>query len=682
MHLLLLALLQATGAGATTIAVRVAAPTEALATWTALAAPAGEEAETARRLAQLLPGWSPDEFGNLVKRIGAGAPRRVVACALDYPAYAVSQVTSDGYLRLRRVGNPQHPLWDQFHEAQRLTIHTRLGPIPGVVAVANGHFSQQHRADTAVVTMDDLWVDIGASSATEAFRSGAALLDPVTVDRPAWSFEDYAAGPAAGARAGCAVLATLSQGRVASGETIFVISQQRVFGWNTLAALLARVGQIRSLTLLDAGTAASEPVTTSPRLGGAHSAVARTVRADSVRVLQPRVRFARTLVEAVSAGDLRALLGAAAVAAGVSPVPDRWVALPLDSARALPPRRDSYGELEERWMALADLPGVAGHEQLVRTQVLAALPDWARRLAVVDSIGNVIVALGPERDSVAFLAHMDEVGFEVAALGADGYVQLRTRGGAVVSSWEGTPALLHFDPEGGRFAPPLRGVFVPRDSAARKSPGQLRAWFGLDSAALVARGVRPGLSVTGYKRAARLLGTRLTGRSSDDRSGTTALLAALGRIEPGSLTRKVIFVWTVQEEGGLNGARYFGERWGRGLRRVYSVDTFVSSDTPKESPHFAFAPLGAGAVLRALDNSSIVPRRERDRVIEVARRSAIPLQIGTTFGSTDGSAVQPWGAPNVGLSWPGRYSHGPAEILDLRDLDALVRLIAALASAP
>lgn len=682
MLLLLLVLLQATGAGATATAQRAALPAEALATWTALVAPPGEEAETARRLAQLLPGWTPDEFGNLVKRSGSGAPRRVVACALDYPAYAVSQVTSDGYLRLRRVGNPQHPLWDQFHEAQRLTIHTRFGPIAGVVAVANGHFSQQHRADTAIVTMDDLWVDIGASSSTEAFRSGVALLDPVTAERPAWSFEDYAAGPAAGARAGCAVLATLSQGRVTNGETIFVISQQRVFGWNTLAALLARVGHIRSLTLLDAGTAAGEPVTASARLGGSHSAVARTVRADSLRVLQPRVRFARTLVETVWAGDLRALLGAAAVAAGVSPVPDRWVALPLDSARLLPPRRDSYRELEERWMALADLPGVAGHEHLVRAQVLAALPDWARRLAVVDSIGNVIVALGPERDSVAFVAHMDEVGFEVAALRADGYVQLRTRGGAVVSSWEGTPALLHFDPEGGRVAPPLRGVFVPRDSAVRKSPGQLHAWFGLDSATLVARGVRPGLSVTGYKRAARLLGSRLTGRSSDDRSGTTALLAALGRIEPASLTRKVIFVWTVQEEGGLNGARYFGERWGRGLRRVYSVDTFVSSDTPKESPHFAFAPLGAGAVLRALDNSSIVPRRERDRVIEVARRSAIPLQVGTTFGSTDGSAIQPWGPPNVGLSWPGRYSHGPAEVLDLRDLDALIRLVAALAGAP
>jgi putative aminopeptidase FrvX len=138
----------------------------------------------------------------------------------------------------------------------------------------------------------------------------------------------------------------------------------------------------------------------------------------------------------------------------------------------------------------------------------------------------------------------------------------------------------------------------------------------------------------------------------------------------------------VQEEGGLNGARFFGNRHGPSLKRVYSVDTFVSSDTPLESPHFAYAPLGSGAVLRGLDNSSLVPRTERERIIQIARAHAIPLQLGTTFGSTDGSAIQQWGPPNIGLSWPGRYSHGPAEVLDLRDLEALVRLVAAVAAAP
>ena len=215
-----------------------------------------------------------------------------------------------------------------------------------------------------------------------------------------------------------------------------------------------------------------------------------------------------------------------------------------------------------------------------------------------------------------------------------------------------------------------------------KSPGPLTAWFGLDSAELVSHGAHTGLSLTAYKRGARLAGTRLTARASDDRTGSGALLAAVKAMDPSQIKHRVYFVWTVEEEGGLNGARAFSDAHGKELTRVYAVDTFVSSDTPLESPHFAFAPLGKGAVLRGLDDGTLAPRAERERVLRIAKAAGIPLQVGTTQGSTDGSAVSPWGPPNLGLSWPGRYSHGPAEVLDLRDVAALARLIVAVVKAP
>lgn len=659
---------------------------DAVAAWTRLIVPPGAEPDVARALlGSLGAGWTADGDGTLVKRVGSGLPRRVVACGLDLPSYAVSQVTERGYLRVRRTGTPPHPLWDQFHEAQRVSIASRSGPVTGVVAVANGHFAQQHRADTLAATMDDLWIDIGASSPEEVARAGVALLDPLAIDRPAWTFAGYAAGPGAGARAGCAAVATAATGRVSSGETIFVISAQRSYGWLGLSRVLARIGPVQRLVMLADGTAARAggAVSGGGRGGGrGGSATPGTARADSVVIIAPGVRYARSLVETVQADEARDLLTRAVAAGGVSLPPNApWVSPAPDTARTLANRGGLLGEIERQWMSLVDLPGVAGHEGPVREAVLAALPARARARAVVDSIGNVIVAMGPDRDSVAFIAHMDEVGFEVSGILADGRVTLRTRGGAVIPSWEGVPALLHVD-AGPQRTPPLRGIFVPRDSGRTRSPGALTAWFGLDSSQLVARGAAVGASVTAYKRADRLAGTRVTGRGSDDRTGTTALLFALRRLDPDSLRHKVIFVWSVQEEGGLNGARFFGDRHGRTLRRVYSVDTFVSSDTPKESPHFAFAPLGAGAVLRGLDNSSLVPRAERDRIVALASARGIPLQLGTTFGGTDGSAIQSWGPPNIGLSWPGRYSHGPAEVLDLRDVDALIRLIVAVATAP
>ena len=644
--------------------------------WIRLLAAPGSEDQTAATLNRSLGAqWSIDRFGNLIKRVGTGSHRRVVACGLDFPSYVVSQITSDGYLRVRRTGGATHPLWDQFHEAQRVAILTGSGRVPGVVAVANGHFAQQHRADTLAATMDDLWIDIGASSAAEAGRAGVAVLDPLSIERPAWTFGTYAAGPAAGARAGCAALvAVASTAQAPNGETIFVISTQKSYNWLGLSQFLAQTGRVGSVTLIADGQQENARIVRGV-------AAPRTALTDSTATIVPSVRYARSTVESISAGSLGALVQQVAWAAGMSlPASPRWPTPGVDTSRTLSRRAGLEGEIERQWMSIADLPGVAGHEGPVRSAVLAALPAWAKSRAVVDSMGNIIVAMGPERDSVAFIAHMDEVGFEVASILPDGRVTLRTRGGAVIPSWESTPAMLHFDAVGtAPAAPPLRGVFVPRDSGRTRSPGALTAWFGLDSAQLVARGVREGLSLTSYKRADRLLGSRITGRASDDRTGTTALLFAIRRINPDSLTRKVIFVWSVQEEGGLNGARFFGDKHGVNLRRVYSIDTFVSSDTPKESPHFAYMPLGSGAVLRALDNGSLVPRAERERIIRIARARGIPLQVGTTFGSTDGSAIQPMGPVNIGLSWPGRYSHGPAEVLDLRDVDALIRLVVALA---
>jgi putative aminopeptidase FrvX len=84
-------------------------------------------------------------------------------------------------------------------------------------------------------------------------------------------------------------------------------------------------------------------------------------------------------------------------------------------------------------------------------------------------------------------------------------------------------------------------------------------------------------------------------------------------------------------------------------------------------------------VIRGLDNSAVAAPAEIDRIVNLARLNRIPLQVGATNGGTDGSEFVPYGAIHVSLSWPGRYSHSPVEVLDLRDLEALARLVEALA---
>ena len=49
-----------------------------------------------------MPGWRRDALGNLMLRQGSGSPRRVVACGLDRPGFAVTEITEEGLLATAR----------------------------------------------------------------------------------------------------------------------------------------------------------------------------------------------------------------------------------------------------------------------------------------------------------------------------------------------------------------------------------------------------------------------------------------------------------------------------------------------------------------------------------------------------------------------------------------------------
>ncbi len=122
----------------------------ALVSWVSFDAPVGHEAHTTVALGRVLSAtsgatWKVDAWGNLVLRKGSGLPRRVVAGAIDRAGFAVTQITANGMVRLHRVGNVAHPLWEQSHEGQQLEVLTDRGAVPAVSAIANGHFAPQHR---------------------------------------------------------------------------------------------------------------------------------------------------------------------------------------------------------------------------------------------------------------------------------------------------------------------------------------------------------------------------------------------------------------------------------------------------------------------------------------------------------------------------------------------------------
>jgi len=337
-------------------------------------------------------------------------------------------------------------------------------------------------------------------------------------------------------------------------------------------------------------------------------------------------------------------------------------------ATRTPEPADVFTVLKE----LVETPGVSGFEDPVRQKVRAYLPSWTK--PEVDNKGNLIVTFGSGSEHLFFVGHLDEVGYVVTQVNEDGTLSVDRRGGFYDKYYEARPVLIYTQ----RGA--VSGIITPRMdyfqafAEDRYDLKNVRVYLGTytrkDTEDLC---IKIGDSITVPKRFVQLAEGRATARSFDDRSGCTAMVLALMKLDPTKVKKKITFAWTVEEEVGLNGARALAEK--SKADYVFTVDTFVSADSPREDKRFADAPLGDGFVIRALDTSGITPLSMVNRVIEIARRHNIPVQTGTTNGGNDGSTFTRYGAINIPLSWPGRYSHSPIEVLDRSDLEALTEII-------
>ena len=194
----------------------------------------------------------------------------------------------------------------------------------------------------------------------------------------------------------------------------------------------------------------------------------------------------------------------------------------------------------------------------------------------------------------------------------------------------------------------------------------------------------PGDFVTIPKKYIPLAGHKANARSFDDRVGCAAAISAIWALGPQLPGRDVTFIFSWGEELGLLGAAAAARKMAADNHApdyVFAIDTFVSSDSPLESKRFADAILGHGFVVRAVDGSNITPRDLADKVVKICELNHIPVQYGVTGGGNDGATFLPYGTLDVGMGWPLRYSHSPGEVIDTRDLDALARVLAAVAKS-
>jgi len=332
------------------------------------------------------------------------------------------------------------------------------------------------------------------------------------------------------------------------------------------------------------------------------------------------------------------------------------------------------------WKILRELllvPGVSGHEAKVADLIQSRLPRGINPQR--DEMENLWFTIGDNGPHLVFVAHTDELGFVVKEITSRGTLKVSRRGGFLPGMYEGWPVVVY------TRKGEVNGVVVPRSGYLKRrlepstySTADVEVYLGV-SAAEAARnlGVAEGDPITIRKRVVELTPDLLAARAVDDRAGCAALLAAAHRVEWNAIQGKTVtFAWDVQEETGLHGASALARRLGADF--VFPVDTFVSSSAPLDEKRFADLPLGGGAVLRAVDSSSVTPRSLFLKVMDIARARGIPVMAGNTRGGNDGSVFVPQGAADIPLSWPGNYSHSFIEKIHRHDLEALTDLITAL----
>ncbi|WP_210527377.1 M20/M25/M40 family metallo-hydrolase [Rubellimicrobium arenae] len=345
--------------------------------------------------------------------------------------------------------------------------------------------------------------------------------------------------------------------------------------------------------------------------------------------------------------------------------------------------------LREDVTALCLLPGLSGHEERVAAWLRERL-GALHMASHTDRLGNLIVTLegDPTLPSVMVFTHMDQLGFFVRKVEPDGMIRVERMGGVAEKAMLAQAVLLC--PAG---HPDVPGVITvkshhatpPGEKYAVPTTPEIRIDTGHGSkAAVEAAGIRIGTPVVYLPRVLPLANDRLAGTAVDDRAGCAVLLDVTRVLKDRRGGPTVHLVWSVQEEFNLRGAVVAAQVLQPDI--AIQIDLMLATDTPDMADRGEMA-LGGGPGMSLYSFhgrgtlNGVIPHPALVRLMErTAEAEGMPLQRSAQVGVlTDLSYVQTvgGGVASIDLGFPMRHSHSALEVCDLRDLDALARLIVA-----
>lgn len=336
-------------------------------------------------------------------------------------------------------------------------------------------------------------------------------------------------------------------------------------------------------------------------------------------------------------------------------------------------------------LELMQVPGLSGHEDRIRRAIRTRLEAEGID-SETDVLGNLVAHFPGEGPSVMLFAHMDQLGFIVRKIEADGLLRLERLGGVPERALAAQEVLVCVGE--GRDIP---GVIASKshhattpDEKYRVVPyPELYVDVGLTSADdAQAAGIRIGTPVV-YAPQATTLGTnRIMGTSVDDRAACAVLLELARALKKRTSGPTVHLAFTVLEEFNLRGAQPLAQRLQPDI--AIQLDLMLATDTPDMSARGDMV-LGAGPGMSLYSFhgrgtlNGVIPHPALVHLFETtAEAEKIPLQRSAQVGVlTDLSYVQlvGHGVACIDMGFPMRYSHSARELCDLNDLVALTQLL-------
>jgi len=338
------------------------------------------------------------------------------------------------------------------------------------------------------------------------------------------------------------------------------------------------------------------------------------------------------------------------------------------------------------------IPGLSGYESRVSAAIAAHL-DALGLPHNSDRLGNLRCTIpgDPALPSVMIFTHMDQLGFIVRKVEANGLIRLERLGGVPERALPAQAVVLCTDHGDlpALIANKSHHATTPDEKYKVLPYTDLFVDAGFTSKTEAeAAGVRIGTPVTYLPRALALANGRIAGTSVDDRAGCAALLK-LAEARMGKPGPTVHFVWSVQEEFNLRGVLPAATALAPAI--ALQIDLLLACDTPDMTAR-GDVTLGGGPGISLYSFhgrgtlNGVIPHPALVRLFETAATSAnVPLQRSAHTGAlTDLSYVQFMGSEGVAcldVGFPMRYSHSALEVVDPADLDGLVMLLDTALSA-